>query len=329
MNDRAHRQDAAVAVEADLDLVRDLTRVVGRHEVLAPALDPLHGPPELQGGERHQDVLGVELTAHSEAAAHVDLGEPQRAQRDAEDRREDRPVDVNALGGADQMELAAARIGRHDDETARLQRRRGLPRVGEALTQSQVSPGERLVGVAHAHGDRRDVVRVRGLKEPRGPGGERLGGRGTCGQRLIDDVDPVECVACDVRIVGDDERDGLAHEADDVARDRRLKIAVGALGGGDTIRDDRRRRHVGRGQHGVDAEEVSRALRVDRHQPRVRVRRAKHRGVQHTWHAYVVDESTRARDEPLAAEPGMSFTDHRDILALWPRHGTVWHSERR
>ena len=78
---RAHAQDAAVGGEAHLDLVGDLARVVGRHEVLAPALDPLDRPAELHGGERHQDVLGIELAAHAEAAADVDLGEPERARR--------------------------------------------------------------------------------------------------------------------------------------------------------------------------------------------------------------------------------------------------------
>src|SRR6266404_3176411 len=43
---RADGEDAPVGVEADLDLVTDLARVVGGHEVLAPALDPLHGPAE-------------------------------------------------------------------------------------------------------------------------------------------------------------------------------------------------------------------------------------------------------------------------------------------
>ena len=64
----------------------DLARVVGGHEVLAPRLDPLHGPAELHRGQRHEDVLRVELAADAEAAADVDLGEPERAQRDAEDR---------------------------------------------------------------------------------------------------------------------------------------------------------------------------------------------------------------------------------------------------
>src|SRR5207237_7871390 len=100
---RAHGHNAPGAIETHLDLVRNLARVVGGYEVLTPALDPLHRAAELQRGERHQDVLGIELPPDAEAAAHVHLGEAQSTHRDAEDRRQDRPVDVDALGRADQV----------------------------------------------------------------------------------------------------------------------------------------------------------------------------------------------------------------------------------
>jgi hypothetical protein len=66
----------------------------------------------------------------------------------------------------------------------------------------------------------------------------------------------------------------------------------------------------------MDAGQIARTLRVNRHQARVRVRRAEHRGVEHAGHLHVVDESPRAGDEPIAAKAWMSLTDHRDILAL-------------
>ena len=81
-------------------------------QALAALLDPPHGAAELHRGERDQHVLGIQLAAHAEAAAHVHLGQAQRADGDAEDRRQDGAVDVDALGGADQVQLAAARIGR-------------------------------------------------------------------------------------------------------------------------------------------------------------------------------------------------------------------------
>ena len=53
-----------------------LARVVRGHEVLGAILDPLHGAAEPLRRERDQDVLGIELAAHAEAAADVDLDEP-------------------------------------------------------------------------------------------------------------------------------------------------------------------------------------------------------------------------------------------------------------
>jgi hypothetical protein len=51
----------------------DLARVVGRHQVLAPVLDPFDGTADMTGCERDQKVLRVELAAHAEAAADVGL----------------------------------------------------------------------------------------------------------------------------------------------------------------------------------------------------------------------------------------------------------------
>jgi hypothetical protein len=117
---RAHAQDAAVGGQPHLNLVGDLARVVGRHEVLAAALDPLDGPAEHPGGERDQDVFGIKLAPHAEAAADIDLGEPERARGQAEDGRQDGAVDVDALRRADQMQLPPARIGRHRHQPAGL-----------------------------------------------------------------------------------------------------------------------------------------------------------------------------------------------------------------
>ena len=107
-----------------------------RHEVLAPLLDPADGPAARERGERDQDVLGVELAAHAEAAAHVHLGEAQGARRQAEDRREDAAIDVDALGGAEQVQLAAARAGGTATQAARLQGRRGLARMRRSVREA-------------------------------------------------------------------------------------------------------------------------------------------------------------------------------------------------
>ena len=312
-DDGADGEDAAVAVEADLDLVGDLAGVVGGHEVLAPALDPLHRPPQLERGQRHQDVLRVQLTAHAEAAADVDLGEPQRARREAEDRRQDRAVDVDALGGADQVQLAPARVGRHGHEPARLQRGGRLPRVVEALADDHGGAGQRGVGVAHPHGDGGDVVGVGAVEQPGRAGGEGGGHRGAGRPRLVDGVDQLGGVAGDVRIVGDDEGDRLAHVADDGAGDGRLQVAVGAGRRRHPVGDDGGGRHVGGGQDRAHARQVARALGVERDQASVGVGRAEHGGVQHARHAHVVHEPAGAGHERAAAQPRMRLTDHREI----------------
>src|SRR5262249_21385239 len=107
VDESAQPEDASVAVEAHLDPVLDLARVIGGEQALAAALDPLDGPAQLQGGERYQDVLRVELAAHAEASAHVHLGEPERAKGNPEDGSEDAAIDVDALRRPDQVELAA------------------------------------------------------------------------------------------------------------------------------------------------------------------------------------------------------------------------------
>ena len=90
------------------------------------------------------------------------------------------------------------------------------------------APVERAVGVADAHRDHRDVVRLGAGKEPRRAGGERVGHRGARGQRIVDDVDQLERILGDVAVVGHDQRHGLAHVADDAAGDGGLQIALGA-----------------------------------------------------------------------------------------------------
>ena len=79
----AQAEDVAVARAGDLDVAIDLARVIGRHQVLAAVLDPFHRAADVAGRERDQEILGIELAAHAEAAAdvgldHVDggLGEP-------------------------------------------------------------------------------------------------------------------------------------------------------------------------------------------------------------------------------------------------------------
>src|SRR5262249_56031638 len=105
----------------------------------------------------------------AEAAADVDFGEPQRAERDAEDRRQDRAVDVDTFRRADQMQLAALRVRRHGDEPARLERGGRLPRVAKALPDDDRRARQSRLGIADTRRDRRDVVALRPGKQPPPP----------------------------------------------------------------------------------------------------------------------------------------------------------------
>src|SRR5437879_1798251 len=83
-----------------------------------------------------------------------------------------------------------------------------------------------------------------------------------------------------------------------------------AVGSRHAIGNDSGRRHVRAGENGVDAGQVARGLRVDRHQAGVSVGRAEHHRVQHPGYAHVLDEPAGAADEPIAAESWMRFADH-------------------
>src|ERR1700680_2321005 len=49
------RDELAVVVETDLDLVDLAALLVHRSEMLLPVLGPFHGPAELQRGERNEE----------------------------------------------------------------------------------------------------------------------------------------------------------------------------------------------------------------------------------------------------------------------------------
>ncbi len=166
-------------------------------------------------------------------------------------------------------------------------------------------------GVSHPHRDRRDVVGVGAGEQPRGGRLEGRRGGGARGERLVGHADPPEGVVGEIRVVGHEQGHRLAHEADDVAGDRGLEVALGAGGGADAVRDDRRRGDVGRGEDGVDAGKRAGVVGVDRDQPRVGVGRAEDGGVEHAGDANVLHEAAGARDEPLAAQSCMRLADHR------------------
>ena len=146
-------QDPAVARGRDLGLVNLLPGVVGGHHVLAAVLDPLDRPPQCDRRPRHQEVLGVELSANAEPAADIRLDEPDARLRQAEQIRQDAAVEVGDLRRSPDREHAGvAVVGGH--QTAGLQRHAGVPLDREALADADIRIGQEAHGVAD---DRRQM----------------------------------------------------------------------------------------------------------------------------------------------------------------------------
>ena len=72
------RHDAAVARQPQARLVRLIAVVAERHEVLAPPLDPLHRTAEAERGGGDEDLVGIDITLGSEAAADVGHADADR-----------------------------------------------------------------------------------------------------------------------------------------------------------------------------------------------------------------------------------------------------------
>src|SRR3989454_12541889 len=97
-------------IEAALRFAPLLASVVRGHQVLAAVLDPLNGPAEPPRRPRDQEVLRVELAAHAEAAAHLQLGELDEVLGIVEEIGQDPPVEVGNLGYAPEAQHPRARI---------------------------------------------------------------------------------------------------------------------------------------------------------------------------------------------------------------------------
>ncbi len=284
--------------------------MVRSHEALATIFDPLDGTAELHGGQRHQDVLGVELAAYAEAPAHVHFGEAQRSEGKAEDRGEDAPIDVDALGRSHEVELSPLRIRRDGHEPACLEGGRGLPRIDEALADHQIRALERARDVPAVHGDDGHVVGVRAREEQGSAGGERLGRGGADGQRIVDHVDESEGIFRHVAIVGHHQRHRLAHVPHHAAGDGGLEIALRAGRRPHAIRDDGVGGHVGRGEHRAHSRQLERPLRINGDEAGMGVARTEDGSLEHAGHPHVGHEPARARREPVAAEAVVGFADH-------------------
>ncbi len=240
--------------------------------------------------------------------------DPDLVLGDAGDGRVERPVRVRRLGGGVHGEPARHAVHARD-RAARLQRRRVHARVEQVAGAHVLGGGEDGVGgggVARLPVEDPVVgAPVQLVAHQRGVRVERPPGVDERGQRLVLDVDQRQRVPGGVAVLGDDERHLLTLVAD-------------LVGGEDRGHVVRERGHPGEaslgehvpGDHRTHLRVRLGRARVHRQDPRVRVRAAQHRAVQHAGQRDVVDEAAAAPDEPgvLLAQHA-PVTHRRAVLA--------------
>ena len=244
----AQREQAVLLVEGGLEAVQLLARVVGGDEVLRAVLDPLDGSPERAREVRDEQILGVELPAHAEAAAGVRAPDRHALLRHAERGGEETAVEVRDLRHAPDGEAVRAVLG---DEAARLQRHRAVAADLDLERDDARGRREGAVDVAEAAAQHR--ARLAGQRVE-----HRL-------ELLVLDPHQLLGVLGQVGVLGADDGDRLADVAHAVVRQRRLQERVQVLLEGPEAQRDRRQvGQVGGAQHGVHAGQLAGALGLDR-----------------------------------------------------------------
>jgi hypothetical protein len=240
-------------------------------ERLLAAVDHLDRPARAQrehaGVDLHRDVL-----AAAERAADAAEHEPHGLRRQREAGGDLVAVDVQPLRRDVEIDAAGA-VG-HREPGLRPEER--LVLHADLVVAADDHGGGRL-RVAAPDDDAAQLVAAR--MQRRRAGSDRAFGVGHGIERLEVDHDRVGGGAGRLGMVGRDDRDRLALEADVVPRQHRL---VGVLEPvGPAARD------VGVREHGVDARERGGGARVDRADPRARMRAAQRRAPEHPLDAHV------------------------------------------
>ena len=305
-------EDAPVPGGRDLPAHVVVAGERGGHEVFGAVLHPLHRPAGDDGGDHRADVAGVDADLVAEAAADVRRDHPDLVLGQAGHQRVERAVGVRRLGGLVEGELALDRVV-VGDRAAGLQRRRVRPRVDHVLAHHDLGAVEDRVGGGPVAGlPVEDVVVGAALEvvpDHRGARVQRLLRVDDRRQDVVVDVDQLDRVAGRVPVLGDDEGDLLALEADLVGGQHGLHVRGQRRRPGQV-----ERLQVLAGDDRLDPGVGQRPAGVDGHDPGVRDRRAQQRAVQHPGQRDVVDEPTLAAHQARVLLAGQPAEADRPLL---------------
>ena len=114
----ADRENMAVIVKADLDIVPLVARMRRAHQMLATVLDPAHRAAEAVREEGDQEVFGVDMALAAKAAADVKRDAAHLCLRQAEQRGCLAPHPMHNLGRGPDRRRVGARVVSADDAAA-------------------------------------------------------------------------------------------------------------------------------------------------------------------------------------------------------------------
>jgi hypothetical protein len=205
----AHAEDPGVCIDCDFHVPVLIALLVRGQKILAPVLDPFHGPSEPHRGGSDVHVLGIERTFGPEAAADVRRLHAHLVVADLEHFEHAALDAVRAL----RRHMHRQRIGERfvgGDCAAALDEKRAAAMLIDLLAEDVLRSGENAIGVADFHWKARGDVGVASCMCQR-----RIGFDGGAtiihgGQRLVFDFHELRCVLGNIAALRDDARDRLA-----------------------------------------------------------------------------------------------------------------------
>ncbi len=275
----ADREDLPLAGRCDLTDHHVVAGEAGAHQVLAAVLHPLDRLARDEGRDDRADVPGIDGHLVAEPAADVRGDHPDLVFGQTRDEGVEGAVGVRRLARRPQRELAGDPVV-VGHGTAGFHRRRVHPGIDHLLPGDHVGLRERGFGGGGVPGLPVEAVVV-GLALEVGADHRGLGCEGATDvddriEDVVLDVDEFEGVAGGVPVLGDDEGDLLALEADLVGGEDGLDVVGQGRHPGQALV-----REVGAGDDGPHLRVGLRGAGVDAEDLRVRDRGAQDRQVQH------------------------------------------------